>query len=47
MNLFPCELDITSTPFFDAINITYEIEVTQFGKRIGFNLLYDENFTIP
>ena len=47
LNLIPCELDITSTPFFDTIILTYKIELPPSGKKIGFNLLDDEYFTIP
>ena len=43
----PCELDLTSTPFRDEIIIIYEIELPTSGKKIGFNLLDDEYFTIP
>ena len=42
----PRELDITPTPFSDTTIITYEIELTHAGKKIGFNLLNDEYFTI-
>ena len=44
--MIPCELDITSTPFRDETIITYDIELPQSGKKIGFNLLDDEDFTI-
>ena len=46
-NLIPCELDLTYPPFRDEKIITYDIELTPFGKNIGFNLLDDEDFTIP
>ena len=45
--MIPCELDITSTPFHDTKMLTYELEVPTDGKKIGFNLLDDEDFTIP
>ena len=47
LNLIPCELDLASNPFFDTPILTYEIEVPPSGKKVGFNLLYDEYFTIP
>ena len=47
LNLIPCKLDLTSTPFSDEKIITYDIELPPSGKKIGFNLLYDEYFTIP
>ena len=47
LNLIPCELDLTSTPFNDVTSITYDIELTPSGEKIGFNLLDDEDFTIP
>ena len=27
--------------------ITYDIELPPYGKKVGFNLLDDEDFTIP
>ena len=47
LNLIPYELDITSTTFSDETIITYDIELPPSGKRIGFNLPDDEDFTIP
>ena len=47
INLIPCELDITPTTFLDTTIITYEIVLPTAGKKFGFNLLYDEDFTIP
>ena len=47
LNLIPCKPDITYTPFSDETIITYEIELPPSGKKIGFNLLDDEDFTIP
>ena len=45
--MIPCEPDITPTMFFDTTIITYEIELPPSGKKIGFNSLDDEDFTIP
>ena len=45
--MIPCELDLTFTPFRDETIITYEIELPPSGKKIGFNLLDDEDFTVP
>ena len=45
--MIPCELDLTSTPFSDTTIITYDIELPPSVKRVCFNLLYDEDFTIP
>ena len=45
--MIPCELDITSTPFGDTTIITYKIELPPYGKKVGFNLLDDEDFKIP
>ena len=45
--MIPCELDLTSTPFFNKQVLTYEIELPPAEKKISFNLLYDEDFTIP
>ena len=47
LNLTPCKLDLTSTPFSDETIIAYEIELPPSGKKISFNLLDDEDFTIP
>ena len=47
LNLIPCELDLTSTPFSDETIITYDIELPPSGKKICFNVLDDEYFTIP
>ena len=47
VNLVPCELDLTYATFFDAKIITYDIELTPDGNKIGFNLLDDNDFTIP
>ena len=45
--MIPCELDIEFTDFFDTKMITYEIELHPSGRKVGFNLLDDEYFTIP
>ena len=47
LNLIPCKLYLTSTPLSDETIITYDIELPPSGKKIGFNLLDDEDFTIP
>ena len=47
LNLTTCKIYITPTPFFDTTIITYEIELSPSGKKIGFNLLDEEYFTIP
>ena len=47
LNCIPCEIDLTSTPFHDTTILTYEIELPASGKKVGFNLLDDEDFTIP
>ena len=39
INLDPCELDLKSTPFRYEKIITYEIELSTAGKKIGVNLL--------
>ena len=36
LKLIPCELDIASTPFCDTKIITYEIDLSTFGKKFGF-----------
>ena len=41
------ELDLTYNPFCDTTIITYEIELTTSGKKVGFNLLDEEYFIIP
>ena len=45
--MIPCELDITPNLFSDEKIITYYIELPPSGKKVGFNLLDDEDFTIP
>ena len=46
LNLIPCKIYLTSTPFSDEKIITYNIELPHSGNKIGFNLLYDDGFTI-
>ena len=45
--MIPCEIDFSSTPFSDTKIITYEIDLPPDGKKVGFNLLDDEDFKIP
>ena len=45
--MIPCELDLTFTTFSDTTIITYEIELPPSVNKVGFNLLDDEDFTIP
>ena len=47
LNLIPCKLDLTSILFSDEKIIAYDIELPTSGKKIGFNILDDEDFTIP
>ena len=47
LKLIPCKLDLTSNPFCDKKVLTYKIELPIYGKKFGFNLLDDEEFTIP
>ena len=47
LNFLPRDLDIKSTTFSDAAIITYEIELPASGKKNCFNLLDDDDFTIP
>ena len=46
LNLIPCKLYITSTPFNDTTILTYEIELHNSGNKVGFNLVDDEDFKI-
>ena len=46
LNLIPCELDLKSTPFCYTTILTYEIQLPPSGKKVGFNSLDDEYFTI-
>ena len=36
LNLIPCELDITSTPFIDTSILKYEIKLPHYGKKLCF-----------
>ena len=45
--LIPYKLDLTYAPFSNTTIVTYEIELPPDGKRIDFNLLDDDEFTIP
>ena len=47
MNLMPCEIDLSYTPFEYATIFTYTIQLPTTGKKIGFNLMDDDDFTIP
>ena len=47
LNFIPCKLDLTSTTFIDTKIITYETESPPSGKKIGFNILDEKDFTIP
>ena len=44
---FYAKLIFTSTPFSDETIITYDIDLPPSGKKIGFNLLDYEDFTMP
>ena len=46
LNFIPCEIYLASTPFRDTKILTYAIELPSSGKKVGFNLLDDEDFTI-
>ena len=46
LNLIPCELDIKSTVFLDTKIITYENQLPLSGRKVGFDLLNDKDFTI-
>ena len=41
------KLIYTSNPFHDKQILTYEIEFPPYGKKVGFNLLENQDFTIP
>ena len=47
LNLILCELDIYSTPFGYKTTISYELEPPPTGNKIGFNLIDDDELTIP
>ena len=44
--MIPCELYLTSTPFRDTKQFTYEIDLPPAGDKSGLNLLDDEYSTI-
>ena len=44
--MVPYDLDLASTTFCDETIITYEIELPTTVKKIGYNLLDDDEFTI-
>ena len=44
--MIPFKIDITSTTFCDTTIITYENELPPSGKKLGFNLMGDADFTI-
>ena len=44
--MVPCNLDITYTISFDATIIKYKLELTPAGKKIGYNLLDENMFTV-
>ena len=46
LNLIPCGIDLTSTIFSNTTIITFEIELPHSGKKVGFILLDDGDFTI-
>ena len=46
INLIPCKIDLTYNPFSNTKILTYEIKFPPSGKKIGFSLLDDEDFTI-
>ena len=45
--MVPCYLYLTPTIFIDATIITYELELPPAGRENGFNLLDEDDFTIP
>ena len=45
--MITCDLDITPTPFSNTTIIANENELSPVGKKIGLNILDDEDFTIP
>ena len=40
------EFDLASNKFYDTTILTYEIELPPARRKIGFNLLDNEDFTI-
>ena len=47
LKFIPCKLDLIFTPFNYTLTITYEIYLPPSGMKTGFDLLDDEDFTIP
>ena len=47
LTLIPFELDLTYATFSDTNIITYEIDLPPSENKIGFNLMDDDDFTIP
>ena len=47
LNLIPCKLDLTSNPFSDEKLSHMTLSYLPLEKKIGFNLVHDENFTVP
>ena len=47
LNLIPCELDITSTSFFDKKFLHIIFSYLPLERNFGFNLLDNKDFTIP
>ena len=47
LNLIPFKVDIISTPFSDENILIYEIEIILSRKKVVFNILYYEDFTMP
>ena len=47
LNWIPSEIGLTYTPFCDTKTLTYEIELPPSENKVGFNLLDDEDITIP
>ena len=45
--MIPCELDVTSNSFCDTTILKYDIELSPSVNKFVFNLLDDEDFTIP
>ena len=41
LNLIPCEIGFTPTPFCGTTIFPYEIELPPYGNKFGFNLLYN------
>ena len=41
LNMIPCEIGFTPTPFCGTTIFPYEIELPPYGNKFGFNLLYN------